>query len=108
MSEFEELRSAVEKGIFVDNLYLMAQISERIMQCPDMLVPGFVLRSAFLNVANEWDEKPIVVEDVSELCKQMRETVLELTAALENGVSFEALIGLMERLISISNQAAAT
>lgn len=106
MSELEELRSVTSEGIFVDNLYRMAKISKELMRCPNMLVPGFVLRSAFLNVADAWDERPIVVEDVNELCEQMRETVLGITLALENGVSSEQLTVLLERLISVSNEAA--
>ncbi|MDY6918009.1 MAG: hypothetical protein SVP26_08730 [Chloroflexota bacterium] len=63
-------------------------------------MPFFVLSEVFLEIAQQWDEVPVVAEVASQVRSSVQAPLAEVLDGLENGIPQDDLFDCLERLVS--------
>jgi 3-deoxy-D-arabino-heptulosonate 7-phosphate (DAHP) synthase len=63
-------------------------------------LPFFVLQQFFLQIARDWEERPLTVEEANTLSSRIVGPIEEIIDALEVGASKEQQFDLLTKLIS--------
>lgn len=82
MDIFSYLKQNLEKGLYVEGLYEMAERSLDAAKRSEEPLALYVLSKIFWGIAYDWDERPIRTEEVKEMeqriLKDLKETVNSL------------------------------
>lgn len=98
--EVQLLKENLGKGFFVDNLYEMASICEKLMKDSARAPAFYILRSVFLDLARDWDERPLPAEEVTKVQEKLEMPIREVIEGLEALWSKEALFESLRKLVA--------
>jgi len=65
-------------------------------------LPFFVMRQVFLEIARNWDERPLPAEEANLVRSRITKPLEDLIDAIEAGVSKEELFDLLNEFVSAS------
>ena len=85
------LEEKLDKGLFVNNLRDMARICVDLARNEEPATAFYVLRSIFLDVASDWDERPLSPEEVERVESKLMPSILEVIYTLKNREPVETI-----------------
>jgi len=100
VTELQLLKEKLDKGLFVRNFYNMAQTCESLIEDKFGGPAFYILRSIFLDIARDWNERAVSVDEATEVKRKLEAPIRELIEALETRRSKEALFESMAKLVS--------
>ena len=100
MTSLQQLRDTLNKGLYLNNLWELARLSKNLaMDIPHPL-PFFVMRQVFLEIARDWDERPLPVEEADFVRSKIAKPLEDLIAALENDASSAEIFDALTAFVS--------
>ena len=100
MTNLQQLRDTLKKGLYLDNLYQVAHLCNNLaMDTPDPL-PFFVIRQVFLEIARNWEERPLPVEEANFVRSKITKPLEDVIDAIEADISKDELFDLLNRFLS--------
>jgi len=96
----QKLREKLEQGFYVRNLADMASLCKGLALDSINPTPFFVMQRIFSDIANNWDEKPIIVEEVKLVEAEMVKPLKDLIDGLEANASNDHILQLLNKVIS--------
>ncbi len=100
MTKLQKLRERLDKGFYVDNLYEMARICKSLALETSSPTPFFVMRQIFLNIANYWEDRPVIEEEAKLVEVEIIKPIRELVAAIEAKGSNDQIYNILNRTIA--------
>ena len=100
VTELQLLKEKLDKGFFVHNFYDMAQTCKSLIEDKFGGPAFYILRSIFLDIARDWNERAVSVDEATEVKNKLEAPIRELIEALETHRSKEALFESMAKLVS--------
>ena len=100
MSNLQELRDRLRKGFYVDNLYEMAYLCKALALETPAPVPFFLMQRIFWDIARDWEERPVPVEEAKESESRMTKPIEDLIDAIEVGASPSEVLYLRNCVVS--------
>lgn len=104
MAELQLLKEKLDKGFFVQNFYDMAQTCESLVEDKFGGPAFYILRSIFLDIARDWNGRPISVDEATEVKNKLDAPIRELVEVLETRRSKEALFESLAKLVGAEKQ----
>ena len=99
INEFSNLKDNLNKGFFVDNLYEMSRLCDRLAKdSPDAPV-FYVLRSVFLDFAEDWDDRPLLEDKATQVQQIVETPIRNVIEGLDKKKSKEVLFDLLTKLV---------
>jgi hypothetical protein len=101
VAEFQQLQDRLEKGFYVDNLYVMAGLCKTLALNSDYPVPFFVMQQVLLEVAKDWEDRPLPVDEAKLTENKIRDSLVHLIQAIRLNVSNETIYNILNNIVSI-------
>jgi len=96
----QKLREKLERGFYVKNLEEMALLCKDLALDSTSPTPFFVMLHIFSNIANYWDEKPLIVEEAKLVEAEMSKPLKDLIDGIEANVSSDQIVHLLNKAVS--------
>jgi hypothetical protein len=96
----QDLREKLEKGFYVDNLDEMARLCRSLALDAINPAPFFVMRSIFLDIARDWEERALTVEEAELVAVKLTEPLNKLVSGLETDAPSDDLYYLLNNVVS--------
>ena len=96
----QPLRDMLGKGLYLDNLWELARVCRSLAMDASHPLPFFVMRQVFLEIANNWDERPLPVEEATYIGSKIAKPLEDLLVGLECGASAAELFDLLDAFVS--------
>lgn len=93
------LKQQIQEGFYVRNLYELARSCRDLALETDNSTPFFVMEQIFLNVARDWDDRPLQVGDAKVVESTLVEPITSLIRAIELDASDQQIYGLVNDLV---------
>lgn len=100
MTKLQQLRERLDKGFYVDNLYEMVRICKSLALETSSPTPFFVMRQIFLNIANYWEDRPVIVEEAKLVEVEIIKPMMNLIETIEAKGSNDQIYNFLNRTIS--------
>lgn len=100
MTSLDELDERLEKGLFVDNLYEMANSCRMLAMDTDIPLPLFVIRHLFLEIAHDWEDRPVTVEEAKPVQSALIQPIHNLIKAIKAGSPAANIYDSLNQIIS--------
>lgn len=98
-NELSDLKDYLNKGFFVENLYEMSRLCDRLAKdSPDAPV-FYILHSVFLDFAEDWDDRPLPTDEVIQVQQIIETPIRNVIEGVEKKESKEVLFDLLTTLI---------
>jgi hypothetical protein len=101
-TELQLLKEKLDKGFFVRNLFEMAKICENLMKDNSTSPVFYILRSIFLDIAKDWDDRTLPVKKALEIENKLKITIRATLDELDTHKSRQALFESMVKLVAAS------
>lgn len=101
LAKFQQLQDSLEKGFYVDNLYVMAGLCKTLALNSEYPVPFFVLRQVFLGIAKDWEDRPLTVEEGKSTEHKIRDSITHLIQAIKLDASSETIYNILNDIVSV-------
>lgn len=96
----QQLRENLEKGFYLDNLYEMARLCKSLALDTTSPAPFFFMAHIFLDIARQWEDKPLVVEEAKVVESKITKPLEELIEGIATNASSEEIFTLLNRVVS--------
>jgi hypothetical protein len=96
----QQLREKLEKGFYVDNLYEMARLCKSLALDAINPAPFFVMRSIFLGIARDWEDRALPVEEAALVASKLMEPLAKLVDGLETNAPSSELYYLLNNAVA--------
>lgn len=96
----QELRERLAKGFYVDNLYELARVCKKLSLDTSSPAVFFIMESIFLNVARNWEDRPLPDEEALQVESKLMTPLKELVGALEEDSTNEEVLELLNEVVS--------
>ena len=103
-TELQLFKEKLDKGFFVQNLFEMARICESLMKDTFASPTFYILRSIFLDIARDWNDRALSVEEATEVENELKAPIREALEGLETHRSKEALFESLAKLVAARKQ----
>lgn len=100
LANIQQLREKLERGFYVNNLYEMTTLCKSLALDSSRPTPFFVMQQIFLNIANYWDEKPLIVEEAKLVEVEMKKSLKDLIDGIEVDASSGQIVHLLNKVVS--------
>lgn len=100
MRDLQQLRERLKQGFYLDNLYEMARLCESLALDTASPAPFFVMEHIFLDIARQWEDKPLLVEEAKSVESKMIKPLEELIEGIEAAASNEETFNLLNEVAS--------
>jgi hypothetical protein len=100
LANLQHLQEKLEKGFYLDNLYEMAHLCKMLASDTICPAPFFVMRNIFLDIARNWEERALTVEEAKRVEKKMTKPLGDLIEGIEIDSSSEEVLYLLNTLVS--------
>lgn len=102
MTNLQQLRDKLKEGLYLNNLRQLAHICKNLAMDDPYPLPFFVMRQVFLEIARNWEERPLPVEEANYVRSKITKPLEDLIDAIETGVSKEELFDLLNEFVLAS------
>ena len=96
----QQLREKLKQGFYADNLYEMADLCKDLALDSTNQVPFFVMQQIFSNIAEYWDERPVIVEEAKLVEVEMTKSLKDLIDGIEANASSGQIVHLLNKTVS--------
>ncbi len=96
----QQLQEKLERGFYVDNLYEMASLCKDLALGTTSPAPYFIKEQIFLRIAENWEERPLSVEEAKLVEVEMIKPLKDLIGGIETSASSEQIIHLLNKTVS--------
>lgn len=100
MTSLQQLRDKLREGLYLDNLWQLARLSKDLAMDDPYPLPFFVMRQVFLEIARNWEDRPLPVEEANLVRSTISKPLEDLIEAIEAGVSKEELFDVLNEFVS--------
>jgi len=100
LTNLQQFRERLRQGLYLHNLYEMAQLCKTLALDTIHPVPFFVMEHIFLDIARHWEDKPLPVEEAKLVESKMIKPLEELVEGIEANASSEEAFNLLNRVVS--------
>lgn len=97
----QNLKAELKKGLYVRNLYKLADICLNEALAGNDPAPFFILAGIFKDIAASWDEMPVEEALAKSIESALHDTLYQLLYALELQASPEQVYNILNSLVSI-------
>ncbi|GEM_PF-6358732 len=97
----QQLRDSLKKGFYVKNLYGMIPICRGLAVNSRKPSPFFLIEQIFLNIARQWEERDLPVEEAGKVQSKMIQPLNELLDVIDKNVSDQEILDHMNKVTSI-------
>jgi len=101
LAEFQQLQDRLEKGFYVDNLYVMASLCKILALNSEYPVPFFVVQQVFLGIIKDWEDRPLSVEEAKATENKIKDSITHLIQAIKLGASNETIYNSLTDIVSV-------
>lgn len=105
VNELQLLKKKLDRGFFADNLYEMASICENLSRDPSVAPAFYILRSVFLEIARDWNDRPLPVEEAGKVQEKLQMPIKEVIRCIETLQSKEVLFNSLTKVVFAMMQA---
>ena len=100
MTNLQQLRDKLKEGLYLNNLWELARLSGNLAMDTPHPLPFFVMRQVFLEIATNWDERPLPVDEANLVRSKITKPLEDVIEAIEADVSKEELFDLLNKFVS--------
>ena len=101
LAEFQRLQDRLEKGFYVDNLYVMAGLCKTLALNSDYPAPFFVMQQVLLGIAKDWEDRPLPVDEAKSTENKIKDYLAHLIRAIRLGASNETIYNILNNIVSV-------
>jgi len=95
-----QLREKLRQGFYLDNLYEMVHLCKSLALDNISPAPFFFMEHIFLDIARQWEDKPLVVEEANLVESKIYKPLEELIEGIATNASSEEIFTLLNRVVS--------
>lgn len=96
----QQLRENLKKGFYVDNLYEMSHLCRNLALDTASPTPFFVMQYIFSNIARNWEDRPVTVEEAKLVESKMTEPLENLIEGIIADASSAEMFDLLNNVVS--------
>ncbi len=97
---YQHLLELLDQGFYVDNLYELASSCKKLSLDSAHPAVFFIVESIFLNVARNWEDRPLTVEESKKVELRLMDPLKELVEGLEENSTSEEVLELLNEVVS--------
>lgn len=100
MRHHKRLLELLDLGFYVDNLYKLASLCKKLSLDTPRPAAFFIMESIFLNVARNWEDRPLTDEEAQQVESKLMRPLKELIEALEESSTNEEVLERLDEVVS--------
>lgn len=97
---FQMLREKLKQEFNTDNLYEMSRLCKALALESNSQAPFFIMQKVFSDIADYWDENPVIVEEAKLVQDELAKSLRELIDAIENSATTEQVMNLTNKVVT--------
>lgn len=99
MNSLQQLQDSLEKGFYVDNLYLRANLCKTLALESDYPALFFVTQQVLLEIARDWEGRPLTVDEAKSKEGKIIEPLRHAVKAIRLNASKETLYCILDDIV---------
>lgn len=96
----QQLQDRLEEGFYVDNLYVMANLCKTLALDSDYPVPFFIVQQVLLEIARDWEDRPLPVDEAKSVESKMMGSFTHLIRAIRLNASKETIYNILDDIVT--------